>query len=65
MKTIIFTDLDDTLFYSARAIKTYQQHGAYRQQKISVSSLTQDGRPICFSRPKQRQLIQLLMQAIT
>ena len=64
MKTIIFTDLDDTLFYSSRAIKTYQERGVIQAtEDLSVSSLTQDGRPICFSRPKQRQLIELLMQA--
>ena len=64
MKTIIFTDLDDTLFYSNRAINTYQKRGVIQAaEDLSVASLTQDGRPICFSRPKQRQLIQLLMQA--
>ena len=64
MQTIIFTDLDDTLFYSSRAINTYQERGIIQtDEDLSVASLKQDGQPICFSRPKQRQLIKLLKQA--
>lgn len=64
MKTIVFTDLDDTLFYSNRAINTYQKRGFIQtNEDLSVASFTQKGEAVCYSRPKQRQLLKLLERA--
>ena len=64
MKTIIFTDLDDTLFYSSRAVASLKKQGIVQAEEIlEPASYTQSGQAICFSRPKQTQLIHLLKQA--
>jgi hydroxymethylpyrimidine pyrophosphatase-like HAD family hydrolase len=54
MKPVMFTDLDDTLFYSQRALSG--------QDNLTLASLDRQGRGLCFHTPEQRWLVGLLIQ---
>ena len=59
MKTVIFTDLDDSLLHSERRLREIGED----RSETAVASLTVDGRPICFQTERQAKLSQLLSHA--
>ena len=59
MKTVIFTDLDDSLFHSERSLREL----GYTPSSMEIASLISEGLPVCYQTKQQAKMFDLLNQA--